>query len=73
MRRFGLNFRDMIALSLVFRGFIICVWLVKKRTFFNGFTFPIHIFVGIFVNVTRSWDRGIRVRNAIPTRMGFAR
>jgi hypothetical protein len=63
----------MIILSLLICGFIFYVCLVKERTLFKVRTFPERIFVGIFVNVTRGWDRGIRMRNAFPMRMGSAR
>lgn len=63
----------MIFLSLHVCRFVFSVCLLKERTLFSTRTFSTYVFVGIFVNVTRGWDRGIRVRNAFPMRMGFAR
>jgi hypothetical protein len=65
--------RDMLVLSLLVCRSILNVCLVKERTSLRTHTFPIHILVGIFINVTRGWDRGIRMRNAFPIRMGSAR
>lgn len=63
----------MIVLSLLVCWFIVNICLVKERTLFNTRTFSIYIFVGIFVNVTGGRDRGIRMRNAFPIRMGSTR
>lgn len=63
----------MIVLSLLVCRFIFTVCLVKEGTLLKTRTFPRRILVGMFVNVTRGWDRGIRVRNAFPMRMGSAR
>lgn len=63
----------MVILSLLVCKFIFNVCLVKERTLLNTRTFPIRILVGILVNVTRGWNRGIRMRNVFPMRMGSAR
>lgn len=63
----------MIVLSVLVCKFIFDVCLVKERTLLNTRTFPIRILVGLFFNVTRGWNRGIRVRNAFPMGMGSAR
>lgn len=65
--------RGMIVLSLLAYRFIFNICLVKERTLINTRAFHMRILVGIFVNVARGWDGGIRVRNAFPIRMGSAR
>jgi hypothetical protein len=64
---------DMVVMSLPVFGFILNVCLVKERTLFRTRTLSIRIFVGIPINITRGWNRGIRVRYAVPKRMRFAR
>lgn len=59
--------RDRFALLLFIRGrvfrFNICL-LVEKAPFWTDGLF-IQVLIGIIVNITRAWDRSIRVRNAL--------
>lgn len=52
--------------------FIFNISFLKARTFFGIHTLPIQIFGGILINITRGWNRGIGVRNAIPMGMRSA-
>jgi hypothetical protein len=65
--------RDRIILFFLIWGFCICnIGLLEERTLFGTCTLPMQIFDGILVNITSGWDRGIRMRNALPMWMCFS-